>query len=98
MASILHNRIMDIRGWDERYRQAETDLEMEPAALLIEMAARLEPGKALDLACGTGRNALWLAERGWDVTAVDGSSVAVGILRRRALERGVGIVALVADL
>src|SRR6185437_450500 len=39
---------------------------------------------ALDLACGTGRNALWLAGRGWEVTAVDGSAVAIDILRRRA--------------
>jgi SAM-dependent methyltransferase len=73
---------MDLKGWDERYRTA--DPQTDPAPLLIQMASHLRPGSALDLACGTGRNALWLAGRGWEVTAVDGSAVAIEILRRRA--------------
>jgi tellurite methyltransferase len=56
------------------------------------------PGKALDLACGTGRNALWLAEHGWEVTAVDGAAAAIEILRTRAAERGLKSNAIVADL
>ena len=87
---------MDIRGWDERYRTE--DLEHAPNPLLIETAHRLQPGKALDLACGTGRNALWLAEHGWSVTAVDGAPTAIEILRRRAADRGLNVDARVADL
>jgi len=50
---------------------------MEPTPLLVETAAKLKPGRALDLACGSGRNAMWLAEHGWQVTAVDRSPVAI---------------------
>src|SRR5438270_7038818 len=92
---------MDIRGWDERYRSGERpseDLDATPTPLLLETAKRLLPGRALDLACGTGRNALWLAEQGWSVTAVDGAPAAVEILRRRAAERGIQVDARIADL
>jgi tellurite methyltransferase len=88
---------MDIRGWDARYR-TERESEWAPTPLLIETAKGLKPGRALDLACGTGRNALWLAQQGWSVTAVDGSAAAIEILNRRAVERGVLLDAHVADL
>jgi tellurite methyltransferase len=88
---------MDIRGWDERYRSGD-DSETTPTPLLVKTAERLQAGKALDLACGTGRNALWLAEHGWNVTAVDGAPSAIEILRQRASERGLGLEAQVADL
>jgi len=52
-----------------------------PTALLVEFTQGLPPGRALDLACGTGRNALWLAEHGWKVTAVDRSEAAIRGLR-----------------
>lgn len=48
-----------------------------PTPLLVETATKLKPGRALDLACGKGRNAIWLAEHGWSVTAVDRSPVAI---------------------
>ncbi len=92
---------MEIRGWDERYRSGERaaeDMDAAPAPLLVETAKKLAPGKALDLACGTGRNALWLAERGWNVTAADGSPVAMDILRSRVCERGVMVNMRVANL
>ena len=92
---------MEISGWDERYRsrvRAAEDLDAVPTPLLVETAKKLAPGKALDLACGTGHNALWLAAQGWSVTAVDGSPVAIEILRSRASERGVIVSARVADL
>ena len=91
---------MDLRGWDERYRlrQQPEDLDAAPARLVIETAKPLPPGKALDLACGTGRNALWLADHGWNVTAVDGAPAAIQILQSRAVAAGVMVDAQVVDL
>jgi SAM-dependent methyltransferase len=92
---------MDLRGWDERYRsalRAAEDLEAPATPLVVSAAERMHPGKALDLACGAGRNALWLVEHGWSVTAVDGASAAIETLRDRASARGVAIDARVADL
>jgi tellurite methyltransferase len=71
---------MKLDGWEERYRGSQ-QVRWEPNPLLAETAKNLKPGRALDLACGTGRNAVWLAEHGWDVTAVDGSAAAIEILR-----------------
>jgi tellurite methyltransferase len=90
---------MDLAGWDEQYRkQVESAMEREfvPNPLIVEAARDLHPGRALDLACGTGRNALWLAEHGWNVTAVHVSPTAIEILRRRA--NGLRIEAQLADL
>jgi tellurite methyltransferase len=92
---------MDIQSWDERYKTAarpREDLEAPPTPLVVRIAEALRPANALDLACGAGRNALWLAERGWKVTAVDGSASAINILRTRARERGLDVVSRVADL
>jgi tellurite methyltransferase len=92
---------MEISDWNERYRSGarpREDLDAAPTGLLVEAAKQLKPGKALDLACGTGRNALWLAEHGWNVTAVDGSAAAIEILRNRACERTLTVDARVADL
>ena len=92
---------METGKWDERYRlreRPEEDLDATPTPLVVATAGSLKPGTALDLACGAGRNALWLAEHGWDVTAVDGSTAAIEVLRNRASERGLKINATVADL
>jgi SAM-dependent methyltransferase len=92
---------MEIREWDKRYRLREhavSDFEAGPTPLLIETTVALAPAKALDLASGTGRNALWLAERCWDVTAVDGAQTAIDVVRARAAERGLKINGVVADL
>jgi tellurite methyltransferase len=92
---------MEIRDWNERYRLRERpaeELDAAPTPLVVATAAKLVPGKALDLACGTGRNALWLAEHGWEVTAVDAAPAAIEILRTRLTERGLKINAIVADL
>jgi SAM-dependent methyltransferase len=96
---------MDLRGWDERYRTRPGDECVTPLlaraasnAVSNEAARNLVPGRALDLACGAGRNALWLASRGWQVTAVDGSSVAIDILRQRTAQYQFTIDARVADL
>jgi SAM-dependent methyltransferase len=92
---------MELAAWDEQYRkQACSAVEREsvPNPLLVDAARDLSPGHALDLACGTGRNALWLARQGWSVTAVDGSATAIEILRNRAERSGVTVDAQVADL
>ncbi len=92
---------MDLEGWNQRYSSRERASEdLTPAAtpLLVETARKLRPGCALDLACGTGRNALWLARNGWAVTAVDGAWAAIDILRERARSTGVTVDARIADL
>lgn len=89
-----------ISEWDERYRKLEqtSDLRLSPTPLVVETAQQLTPGRALDLACGTGRNALWLARQGWATSAIDGSAVAVTKLRSLADELGLKIDTSVADL
>ncbi len=69
-----------IESWDQRYRAGEQVRE-KPAPLVVEFTKSLAPGAALDLACGPGRNAVYLAGLGWRVTAVDGSSTAIQLLR-----------------
>lgn len=71
---------------------------MDPHPLLVDSAGKLPPGRALDLACGTGRNALWLAQHGWSVTAVDVSPTAIETVLHRAAQLGVHVDAKVADL
>jgi SAM-dependent methyltransferase len=78
---------MDADAWDQRYAAAERVWSVEPNAWLAEVAADLDPSRALDLACGEGRNAVWLAARGWRVTAVDFSAVALA--RGRAVSAAV---------
>lgn len=79
------------RDWDKHYADA-ANIERDPEPLLVQVSDQLPPGRALDLACGTGRNALYLAALGWEVTAVDSSPVAIAALR------GSGVDARVADL
>lgn len=84
-------------SWDERYASGKYS-SAEPHKLLREVVCTVEPGQALDLACGTGRNSIFLAENGWEVTAVDNSAVGVEIGRKRAEEKGLDINFIVADL
>ncbi len=92
---------MKIPDWEQRYRSRERELEdyaSAPVKLVAETAKMLTPGRALDLACGTGRNAVWLATQGWSVTAVDGAAAAIEALGRRAQQAGVAVQVKVADL
>ena len=73
--------------WDNRYRRGE-HTNKEPSPLLRTAIESLKPGRALDIACGVGRHAIFLAENHWQVTAVDSSRVAIEILRQRAREAG----------
>lgn len=84
---------MDAEGWDERYRSSELIWGIAPNRWVEQELAGLTAGRALDLACGEGRNALWLASLGWQVTAVDFSPVALEkgrALEERALEDSAG--------
>lgn len=68
---------MDATAWDERYAAKELIWSAEPNQFVARECAALAPGRAVDLAAGEGRNAIWLARRGWQVTAVDFSAVAL---------------------
>lgn len=74
---------MDADAWDARYRDVELVWGHEPNQFVRCQCAALPPGVAVDLACGQGRDTLWLARRGWQATGVDFSSVAIE--RARAL-------------
>ena len=70
----------------------------EPDESLVELVTPLRPGSAVDLGAGEGRNSLWLARRGWDVTAVDASAVALDRLAAVAAAEGLSIRTVVDDL
>ncbi|MGH3445674.1 MAG: class I SAM-dependent methyltransferase [Nocardioidaceae bacterium] len=76
---------MDAREWDERYAAAGMVWSTAPNQFVEAELAGLPPGRALDLAAGEGRNTLWLAETGWQVTAVDFSQA--GLDKGRAAQR-----------
>jgi SAM-dependent methyltransferase len=81
--------------WDERYAERQ-QWSTEPNALVAELVADLPPGQVVDLAAGEGRHALWLARRGWQVTAVDFSTV--GLDRGRAQPEADRITWVPADV
>jgi SAM-dependent methyltransferase len=89
---------MDRNAWDERYAGEELLWRAEPNQSLAREVAGLPPGRALDLACGEGRNAVWLAQKGWKVTAVDFSAVALRKGQRLAADRRVSVSWVQADL
>ena len=74
--------------WDERYRSRPRVWSGRPNPQLLAEAAGLPPGHALDLGCGEGADAIWLAAQGWTVTAVDVSAVALERAAAHALESG----------
>jgi SAM-dependent methyltransferase len=84
--------------WDARYRDGAYEGRSHPTALLAEWLPRLPRGRALDVACGAGRNALFLAANGYEVTALDISVIGLDRGRRMAAERGLTIDWLCADL
>ena len=87
---------MDAQTWDERYAAAR-QWSLTPNQFVAEATGQLPPGRALDLACGEGRNAIWLAQRGWDVTALDFSARGVERGRQAATEAGVEVTWVVGD-
>lgn len=84
--------------WDKRYRESEMLWISEPDQALVEYSQGLDPGRALDLGAGEGRNSILLASKGWDVTAVDISQVALDRLEKVAEQNKVKVTTVLADL
>ena len=85
--------------WNRRWAGEErVHASTAPSRFVAAEVADLPPGAALDLACGAGRNAVWLAERGWRVTAVDFSGVALRMARSLEAERRVAVEWVEADV
>lgn len=89
---------MQRREWNRRHGEDGLLFGAEPNRFLVAEVGKLPPGRALDLACGSGRNAVWLAARGWTVTGVDFSDVALAQARALAAERGVEVEWVEGDL
>lgn len=88
---------MDAAAWNARYDTDELIWKAEPNRFLPPAVEGLEPGRALDLACGEGRNAVWLATQGWQVTGVDFSDVGLAKAARLAADNEVLGVWIEAD-
>ncbi len=86
-----------IEFWNETWSTMDNTFADYDEAL-ADHAKGLKPGRALDLGCGSGGNAVWLAERGWRVTAVDFSGVAIEKARMQAADRGVEVEFAVSDV
>lgn len=88
---------MDARTWDERYA-AEPQMWGGPNPTVVASLSGLRPGRAVDLACGDGRHAAWLAQRGWRVEAVDFSHTAIEQARQQPETDHARIDWVVADV
>lgn len=89
---------MKREDWNRRYAGVDSLWSAKPNRFLVAEVEALEPGRALDLACGEGQNAVWLASLGWEVTAVDYADVAVAKGIERAARAGVAVDFQVRDL
>lgn len=88
---------MDAEGWNRRYATSELIWTADPNRFLVDEVRGLAPGRALDVAAGEGRNAVWLARHGWQVTAVDFSDVGLDKARQLAERAGVSVDLVCAD-
>jgi SAM-dependent methyltransferase len=82
---------MEAHDWNERYAASELVWSKSPNQFVAEVAREFPCGRALDLACGEGRNAIWLARQGWAVTGVDFSDVALEKARALSCAAGVAL-------
>lgn len=88
---------MDAASWDRMFAAREQLHSPDPNAVVVELVGPLQPGRALDLGAGEGRHAVWLAQHGWQVTAVDFSQVALERTRQRAAAAGLSVECVLAD-
>jgi SAM-dependent methyltransferase len=86
---MTHDHTSDEEFWDARYGQSDQIWSGNPNTVLVREVTGLEPGRALDLGCGEGADAIWLAQQGWRVTATDISGVALDRAARHAVAAGV---------
>ena len=86
-----------IEEWNERYRSGDT-AGMAPSPVVVRAAALSTPGRALDVACGTGRNTIFLARHGWEVVAIDGADEAIRRLRESAERESLSVDTALVDL
>lgn len=84
--------------WEERYAETERVWSHRVNRVLEDVAAGLEPGSALDVGCGEGADAIWLARRGWRATGIDVSQTAVARARAAAAEEGLEVEFLEGDI
>ena len=84
--------------WNERYGSADYHYGTEPNDFLAAVAAQIPPGRVLSIADGEGRNGVFLATLGYDVTSMDSSTVGLAKAQRLATARGVTITTIAADL
>jgi SAM-dependent methyltransferase len=103
--STPHDQVQDHQSvpmteaeWDDRYASEQQIWSGEPNVALVTEVGGLEPGTALDVGCGEGADALWLASQGWQVTALDVSAVALGRAAAEARKRGAEVIWLHAGL
>jgi len=89
---------VDAADWNARYATDELIWKAEPNRFLPPEVAALVPGRALDLACGEGRNAVWLAQQGWQATGVDFAAEGLAKGRRLAADRDVDVEWVEADV
>lgn len=89
---------MDAGAWDERYSQKDLLWTAEPNGFLVSEVESLSPGRALDLACGEGRNSVWLAGRGWAVVGVDFSPIGLDKAAAFADHLGVEVEWVLSDV
>ena len=94
---------MDVQGWNERYQTSAAVWSGKPNEALIEYAPAATVGplgrpRALDVGCGEGADAIWLASQGWQVVAVDWAGVALDRARAAALDAGVDVGFVESDV
>ncbi len=94
----MKSQVQEKRLWDDRYRAREFPHSTTPAAILTDVIDIAPDGRALDVATGTGRHAIYLAENGYEVDAIDFSRVGLTRAAESARERGVSVHWIQADL
>ena len=95
---VAKDNMADKSTWNERYAAKDLVWSAGPNERFAEEVATMTPGRALDVACGEGRNAIYLAEQGWQVTAIDFSDVGIAKGRQIAAKRGVEVDFIVGDV
>ena len=84
--------------WDAKYANRDVPDRLEPSEWLVDNVDGINPGQALELACGLGHNAIWLAQSGWTVDAVDVSPVGLKLAERLAARHGQQVNWITGDL